>query len=190
MQLANSSHAGGYLLANLVHFGRLLRRAGIMVSSAQISDLAQGLTHIDLSKREDFFHATRGFLLNDPEKFVVITRIFDLYWSGKIEWMIDLAATTLTVDQPAEVLPDSDQSILRRESHSRQKVDDDGSQNSEETSIRATYSPIERLYRKNFTEFDPAELEIAKSIVSNLVWSLDQRLSRRKVRATKRAKDN
>jgi uncharacterized protein len=183
----NASHSQGYLLANLVHFGRLLRSAGIQVSSAQISDLARGLVHIDLSQREDVFYTMRSFLVNDPEKLDAFKRIFDLYWSGKIDLMFDLTTTGMAAGQPSEVFPDSDQSILKREYQSRQMVGDDTPQKGDETSVLGAYSPVELLHRKDFAEFDAADLELAKSIIRNLVWSLEKRLTRRKVRAAKRA---
>jgi uncharacterized protein len=179
----------GYLLANLVHFGRMLRRAGIQVNSAQIGDLARGLTFIDLSREADFFHATRGFLVHDSEKFGVYKQIFDLYWSGKIELLMNLGASQKSSmeEDTLDNLPESDQVTLRKGASPRHNSIEDAQENGRETSLNATYSPDEVLRRKDFAEFDAEELEMAKTIVTNLVCQLDQRLTRRKVRATKRA---
>ncbi len=63
----------GFFLANLLHFGRLLRRLEILVSSQQIYDLAKGVMQIDISNRDDFYHASRAFLLHDINKLQQFT---------------------------------------------------------------------------------------------------------------------
>ena len=79
----------GTLLANLLHFGRLLRQMGIAVSSQQIYELAEGIENIDISRREDFYHTTRAYLLHDIEKLDQFALAFDLFWTHQIKEILE-----------------------------------------------------------------------------------------------------
>ena len=50
-------------IPNLLIFGRLLRAAGLDVPVGSVLTLIEGLTHVDLSVREDVFHACRAVLV-------------------------------------------------------------------------------------------------------------------------------
>ncbi len=181
--------SNGSLLANLLHFGRLLRRIGIGVSSHQIFELAEGLTHINLTHRDDFYHAARSFLVHRADELDIFDRAFDLFWSQQIQFMLELSATRQqrVRGHIAKDLPDSDQIALSRKIGPDPALPDEVAEpdNTRQISLSPTYSPLEILY-KDFADLDPAELESAKQFIHHLVWQLDQRRTRRKVRTAKR----
>ena len=185
----SSSGTGGRLLANLLHFGRLLRNLDIQVSTRQIYDLAESLTYIDISKREDFFHAACGFLVHSPEQLDLFQRAFDLFWSGKFEVLMELGLAYQQRVKEQPDLPESDQPALDEDTHPHAVLPEgEGDANlSEESHFAPTYSPVELLYRKDFAEFNDDELEQAKHHIQDLFWQLEMRRSRREVRAIKRA---
>jgi uncharacterized protein with von Willebrand factor type A (vWA) domain len=191
MPMNDHPRSNGYLLANLLHFGRLLRQAGIPVSSRQIYELAEGLTHIDLTRRDDFRHTARCFLVHHAHELDTFDRAFDLFWSGQIEWRMEFgfARQRRVKEGGAEDLPESDQVVLSQKTGSDTPLpdEDDEPDSPRETRVSPTYSPLEVLLRKDFAEFTEEELETAKCLIQGLVWRLDQRLTRRRVRATKRA---
>ena len=47
--------------------------------------------HIDISSRDDFYHASRAFLLHDINKLQQFNLVFDLFWSKHIKVMIELS---------------------------------------------------------------------------------------------------
>jgi uncharacterized protein with von Willebrand factor type A (vWA) domain len=174
----------------LLHFGRLLCRVGIGVSSRQICELAEGLTYVNLARRDDFYHTTRSFLVHDPEELDVFDRAFDLFWSQQIEWMVEfgISRQQRVRDGVTENLPESDQVALSKKTSLNIALPDeeDGHNSARETNVSPTYSPLEILYRKDFADFTQEELETAKRVIHSLVWQLERRLTRRKVRAVKR----
>jgi uncharacterized protein with von Willebrand factor type A (vWA) domain len=190
MQTNNLSSPSGHLLANLLHFGRLLRQLGIGVSSRQIYELAEGLTYVNLAQRDDFYHTACSFLVHAPEELDVFDRAFDLFWSRQIKWMVDFgtARQKHLKERVTEDLPESDQVALSKKTSLNIALPDeeDGRDSARETNVSPTYSPLEILYRKDFADFTPEELETAKRVIHSLVWQLEQRLTRRKVRAVKR----
>jgi uncharacterized protein with von Willebrand factor type A (vWA) domain len=180
----------GHLLGKLLHFGRLLRQAGIAVSTRQIYELAEGLTHIDLARRDDFRHAARCFLVHHAHELDLFDRAFDLFWSQQIQFTMELglARRRRRADGLAGQLPESDQAVLNRRTGAEAPLTDeeDESDSLEEARVSPTYSPVEVLYQKDFADFTEEEIEAARRLIQRLVWRLDQRLTRRKVRAPKR----
>jgi len=185
----SSAGTGGHLLANLLHFGRLLRNLDIHVSTRQIYDLAESLTHIDISRREDFYHAACGFMVHKPEQLDLFQRAFDLFWSGKFEVLLELGLAYQQREKVQPDLPESDQPVLEEDSNPRSVLPEgEGDVNlSEDSHFAPTYSPIELLFRKDFAEFNDDELEQAKHHIQDLFLHLEMRRSRREVRAIKRA---
>ncbi len=181
----------GHLLGNLLHFGRFLRQAGIAVSTRQIYELAEGLTHIDLTRRDDFRHAARCFLVHHADELDLFDRAFDLFWSQQVQFTMELgvARQRQRVEGLAEELPASDQAVLNKRTGSEVPLADeeDESDASGETRLSPPYSPLEVLYQKDFADFTEEEIEAARHLIQRLVWRLDLRQTRRKVRAAKRA---
>jgi uncharacterized protein with von Willebrand factor type A (vWA) domain len=180
----------GHLLANLLHFGRLLRQLGIPVSSRQLVELAEGLTYIDLACRDDFYHAARCFLVHHADQLEAFDQAFDLFWSGQVQFSLEFEMARQGRARQAgatQVLPSDQPALSRATDLDPASADDEGDPASApETSLSPTYSPDEIL-RKDFADFSQEELETARRFIHSLVWNLDQRTTRRKVRAPKRA---
>jgi uncharacterized protein len=181
---------GGHLVANLLQFSRLLRRLGIPVSSQQIYELAAALAYIDLGRKEDFQNAARCFLVHDVEKQGLFDRAFDLFWTGRVEWVVEWGTGRRKVKRKQSLdLPESEERAVTGREGSRlggpeQTDEDDPGQ---ETQFSPTYSPVEILYRKDFSNYSADELEAAIRFIRSLAWRLEPRLTRRQVRAIKRA---
>src|SRR4029453_17461334 len=65
---------------NLLIFGRLLRRAGIDVHPGRMLDVMEALRHIDLSARDEVYHACRALLVHRHDQLSVFDRVFAAYW--------------------------------------------------------------------------------------------------------------
>jgi len=174
------------LLANLINFGRVLRRLGFRVSANQVADLAEGLNYISITQKKDFYHTARCIFVSDPSQIELFSRAFDLFWAGQIEWMLQfsLARRIRSEQTPEEVLsPEAEQTVTHQPSISKE-----GSilESGEETLSPASYSPDEVLRYKDFSEFDKEELEQSSRLIRDMVIHLNQRLTQRRVRANKR----
>lgn len=190
MQADNYPSIRGHLLANLLHFGRLLRKLGVGVSSQQIYELGEALSWIELARKDDFYHATRCFLVHKAEEMEVFNLAFELFWTQLFHGFIQFAIQPKKHQEEevrGELLLD-DQETLKDESGviilEPDEVDLD---TSEDEVIFGTYSPVEVLAQKDFADLSAEELEIAKHIVRKMVWQLDRLRTRRQVRAVKRA---
>lgn len=169
------------LPARLVQFGRLLRGAGLPVSSQQIVDLAQALTLIDLARADDFYFTLRSFLVHSAGERALFDRLFELFWLGQT----GLPAETSERRSSSQLL-----SPWRNE---RQPADhgepdgDDGPAGEEQDPLAVSaYSPAERLRRKEFHDYDEDDAAAARAVLLNLLWRMETRRTRRRIRSNKR----
>jgi len=179
----------GHLLANLLHFGTLLRKLGVRVSSQQIYELAEALTWIDSARKDDFYHATQCFLVHNAEELQVFRRAFDLFWTQVLQGVVqlDIQQKTAQEEEVRGGLPENDRATLKSKSGAILLEPDDVDQDtSEDLMASGAYSPVEVLAQKDFADMSAEELEIAKRIVRKMVWQLDRRRTRRQVHAAKR----
>ncbi len=180
----------GFFLANLLHFGRLLRGLEIPIGSQQIYDLAEGVRYINLTSRDDFYYAARAFLLHNIDKLDQFNLAFDLFWSKHIKVLVDLSSGQTNLHQ--EVLT---KSLEDQRTKSPEKVtatskflakDDFDTELSPEYNLRPVYSPNEVFYHKDFADLSEEELKEAKFIIRNLAWQLEKKRTRRSIRAIKK----
>jgi len=177
------------LLANLLHFGRLLRLTGIPVSSIQIIDLARAFEFLDLARKEDVYQASRSILVKNVTQFGLFDRAFRLFWLHYQEWLVDFNQVVRPVrSHPGEDgLAESDQTTLGSLQHSPAEPDQGSQDPPAESSIQGTYNALEILREKDFAFLTQEELETARQAIQNLIFEFEQRSTRRKVRAPKRA---
>src|SRR4051795_3188461 len=70
----------GALAANLLAFGRLLRRAGLPVGPNESLAAAEALTLVDIGDRRQVHAALRGVMVRRHEHFDVFDQAFLLFW--------------------------------------------------------------------------------------------------------------
>jgi len=181
----NSPNKSGELLANLLHFARLLRRMGIMVSIDQFAELSRALPHVDFTRRQVFYYTARCFLVKDRSQFELFDKAFDMFWQGRQSWMVAFGMTRQTREVKHDPLSES-RAQVRADSQQDASEDGDGDLDAD-PHVDATYSAIELLRSKTFEEFTDEELALAKAFIHSLRWHLPPRPTRRQQRAFKRA---
>jgi uncharacterized protein with von Willebrand factor type A (vWA) domain len=179
----------GNFSANLLHFGRLLRRLDIPVSSQQIFNLAEGVMNIDIARRDDFYHTARAFLLHDIDKLDQFDQAFDLFWSKHIKMLLEFSDASGKREGSGDELNDENEAQEnirnRRVAESHPLKEHIQASDSPAMQINPIYSPFEVLYRKDFSELNLDELRQAKDLIKKMVWDLNQKRTRRKIRAIK-----
>lgn len=181
----------GILVANLLHFGRMLRASGIPVSSQQIYELGEGIAQIDLSRKDDFYCTSRAFLLHDIEKIRLFNIVFDLFWSHQIKAMLEFFIGHQSSDFQSKEIIDSQSENLITQSDIDPSIDSINEEkddpNRDEAKINPMYSSMEVLYQKDFSKYNEAELLEAKKLIKKLVWQVDHQWTRRRIRSTKKS---
>lgn len=72
--------SGRALVQSLIRFGRLLRSAGLPVTTEQLTHVARALDWVDLGDREQVFLATRALLVTRREDLALFALCFARFW--------------------------------------------------------------------------------------------------------------
>ncbi len=159
------------LVANLLGFVRLLRRAGLPVSPAQGRELLQALCFVDLGKREHVFAAARSLLVVRREDLALFDALFARYFSVTVGQPPPPGRQARRPGPPAEPAF----TVATYLAFKAEKLD-------RELEVRdraGTASPAELLRQKDFAALTPEELAVLRKLLQGLSWSASLRRSRR-----------
>ncbi len=174
------------LVDNIVFFGRVLRRAGLPVTSEQIADAQRALQLTGMQSREDTRHALAALMIKKHEHAVLFDQAFDMYWQNPriAERMIKLLLPTITGRTTQNQPPQKD--LFARVAgalHTPKKKPSDprGRADEEEIKLDAamTFSSREALKHKDFETMSVAEMHEARRLLTRLHVPMPERRTRR-----------
>jgi len=173
--------ASGQFLHNLMVFGRLLRRLGLDVNPGRMIDLVQALDLIEIGRKEDFYHTTRSLLVHNREDIPLFDQAFKLFWRKPVEeWgQLDLSSMIKKKPKGPQFVPPP----LQPREETPQKENDSETSEAEERIViemTKTYSNLEVLWKKDFSDLTPQEIEAVKGMMRQITIRLGERRTRRK----------
>lgn len=68
------------LLANITHFARALRRAGLPIGPGRVRTAIEAVAATGFDRRADFYWTLHAVFVNRPEERQVFDQVFRLYW--------------------------------------------------------------------------------------------------------------
>ena len=72
--------ATGRLAENIVHFARILRRAGLRVGPRQVLDAVEAVETAGIGAREEFYWTLRATLIKRHEEHEIFDQAFHVFW--------------------------------------------------------------------------------------------------------------
>ncbi|MBC4018473.1 VWA domain-containing protein [Siccirubricoccus deserti] len=174
------SAPGAALAANILAFGRLLRRAGVPVGSTEGLAAMEALSLVDIGDRRQVHAALRAVMVRRREHFPVFDQAFLLFWRDP-EAGRNAAAMALMDGMKEQAKPPPGSRRLA-EAMAPQRPPRPPPQPPEErppVDVAMTVSERERLQTMDFEAMSAAEIAAAKSEIRKLVLSLDARPTRR-----------
>jgi len=159
----------GRITENIMHFGRVLRAAGLPVGPGKIIDAMHAVETAGISSRDDFYWTLHSVFVNRRDQREIFDQAFHVFWRNPqiLERMMSLMLPTIQSDGQAEY-----------ETPSRRLLDaffpgrgDTGDQ--EETGeiigdAAGTYSQQEILQSMDFETMSAEEIAKAKAIISRM----------------------
>jgi uncharacterized protein len=170
----------GNLLANLLLFGRLLRRLGMDVDVGRMLDLMQALEHIQIGRKNDFYYTVRSLLVHRREDLRFFDQAFELFWQKPAEEWAPVNFSELGEQPPLRKPPNRQKPIFHPSIARSPSTGQSEQSESARPQIVQTYSDVEVLRRKDFAEMNVDELKRARELIAELVWQLGARRTRRK----------
>jgi uncharacterized protein with von Willebrand factor type A (vWA) domain len=158
------------LAAHLVGFARLLKLAGFDVTSGRVIDAARALVTIDVSRREDVRLALRACFVSTVEQTALFDELFNLHWSAAEQFDPSLGL------EPEREAPPRLSNRLERGlvSLATEPSFVPGEENPAET-----YSAVDVLTTKDFSDYTDQDLRRARRMVRALAPKLATAMSRR-----------
>ncbi len=163
-------------LDNALLFTRALKAAGLPITPTQAADFCQGLTLIDIGRREQVFHAARSLLVTHREHLALFETLFNLYWRSAA-WGAGGHGQKMPV-APRHNRPREHRATLAALMAARARPADP---ELDLTDRSASYSGVELLQRKDFGAMTPEELETIKRLMEAMRWRVSLRRTRRLV---------
>ncbi len=184
MSMPPAGEASGHFLHNLVLFGRMLRKLGLDINPERLITLVKALGYVNIANKEEFYHAMRCLVVKDKDEIPVFDSAFDLFWRNPgqrgMNFQFDnLDRPSLTQPHPKKPQTAKEPSPLSKPVETIIENQDEDEELSPLLDLTQMYSAQEILRQKDFSELDPDELIAVKNLISQLIWQLGQKKTRR-----------
>ncbi len=168
------------LAANVMHFARLLRRAGLPVGPAETIAAQQALELIDLGDRGQARSALRTAMVHRHEHQEVFDQAFTLFWRDPTAAKQAAAMALLEggKQKPPERAPPASRRVAEAFAAPRERKPQAGDEPPRFDAVLTT-SDQERLQKMDFEAMGAAEISAAKAEIRRLRLQLDLRRTRR-----------
>jgi uncharacterized protein with von Willebrand factor type A (vWA) domain len=167
------SSEGGKLAHNIVHFARVLRRAGLPIGPAKVIDAINAVRAVGIERRDDFKSALAAVLVNRREHQEIFDQAFQVFWRDPyrvermLQELLQLMGGLKRVEQDRPKLSERvARALLPQASIVPRNVDQLPPE--VQADARFTVSTREVLQHKDFASMTAEELEEAKEMLQRL----------------------
>ena len=77
---ATGQEEGGHIAANIMHFARVLRAAGLPIGPGQVIDAVQAVKSTGLGRRDDFYWTLHAVFVNRRDQRELFDQAFHIFW--------------------------------------------------------------------------------------------------------------
>jgi uncharacterized protein with von Willebrand factor type A (vWA) domain len=163
----------GRLAANIMHFARTLRAAGLPVGPGRVLDAIRATETVGIGNRQDFYWALHATLVNRREQQEIFDQAFHIFWRNPR--LLERAMAMLLPQLRGSAESGEDQAEMSRrlaEALARERGGDGAGEEEQEekTEIDAvmTYSDRELLQKMDFEKMSAAEIAKAKRLIADM----------------------
>ena len=171
----------GRLAENVLHFVRVLRRAGIPVGPAKVLDALSAVEAVGLDHRTDFRAALSAVLVSRREHLPLFEQAFDLFWRDP-KLLEKIMASLLPKAHARTGDPERSPEMPARLAQAMLPLDKPKGEPDEreiELDAALTFSSREILQKKDFATMTSEELAEVRAMLARLKLPLPERIVRR-----------
>src|SRR5689334_16620690 len=94
----------GRLVANLMHFARTLRAAGLPVGPGKVIDAVQAVEEVGITDRRDFYWTLHAVFVNRPDQRQLFDQAFHVFWRNPelLKKMLGLVLPQMNIEVPQD----------------------------------------------------------------------------------------
>src|SRR5437899_1969436 len=169
MATASSARASdGRLIANLMHFARTLRAAGLPVGPGKVLDAVAAVEEVGIGDRRDFYWTLHAVFVNRADQRQLFDQAFHVFWRNPelLKKMLALVLPQMNVEAPQE----EGAEMLRRLAealHPNREAQETG-ETELDLDAAMTFSDREQLRAMDFDKMSLDELARAKAAIARL----------------------
>jgi uncharacterized protein with von Willebrand factor type A (vWA) domain len=177
------------LTANITHFARALRAAGMKVGPGKVIEAVRAVAVAGFTSRVDFYWSLHAVFVSRPEERAVFHQVFRLFWRdpGYLEHMMAMLLPSVRgVQEERQAKPAEKraaESLLDGVEREAPEMPQDG-ETRVEVDASLTMSREERLRSLDFEQMGNDEIAEAKRMLARLSLPVRPMVSRRTVAAT------
>ncbi|MBX9457209.1 MAG: VWA domain-containing protein [Rhizobium sp.] len=169
----------GRFAENIVHFGRVLRRAGLKIGPGAIRDAIDSVDAIGVGSRDEFRTALFCNFVKRHEDKAVFDEAFDIFWrvrdfEGKLIQMLSRMTPDIGAKDKPKAAASRVSEALQSERPRREEE-----RNEVEVDARFSVSKSEVLRKLDFAQMSAAELAEARRQLGRIVLPMDTVSTRR-----------
>ena len=193
--------AEGKLPANIMHFARALRAAGLALGPERVIDAVRAVEVVGITRRDDFYWALHAVLVNRRDQRELFDQAFHIFWRNPrmLENMQALTLPRLDGARGDDAAAPARRRVVEAMLGGPRHADGGGEYDDREAEPDAalTYSPREILRTRDFEDMSGDEIRQAKQAIAAMRLALaltptrrfapDARGARVDMRATLRA---
>lgn len=176
--------SNGNLAANIAHFARALRAAGLPVGPGRVADAVRAVARAGFTQRRDFYWVLHACFVSRPEHRAVFRQIFQMYWRDP-----NYLDHVMAILMPAMRRLEEERAPRSAERRAAEALLD-GAQTPEldttevmeaeiEVDVSQTWSSEEKLKAMDFEQMSTAEIAQAKRLISKITLPVRPIVSRR-----------
>ncbi|MEH6726125.1 MAG: VWA domain-containing protein, partial [Hyphomicrobiales bacterium] len=173
---ASRAIGSGHFADNIVHFARVLRRAGLSVGPSRIVDAVRAVELSGIERRDDLFWVLHSVCVSRHDHHAVFEAAFEMFWRSGHNMRNESAFTDTqeTPKKPAAAAARVAQAMPQHDAPIPADLQVDV-----EVDATATMSNEEVLAAKDFAQMSADELNEAKRAVASMVLPVAKVKTRR-----------
>jgi uncharacterized protein with von Willebrand factor type A (vWA) domain len=164
------SSDGGRLLANIMHFARVLRAAGLPIGPGTVLDAVNAVRAVGVADREDFYWTLHAVFVNRSPHRELFDQAFHVFWRNPrlLERMMSMILPSFGYPEGAP-----QQALRRRLGEAlaggiAAEADQEPPATEVERDAALSWSAREALQQKDFEQMSSEEIARAKSAVARM----------------------
>ncbi len=163
---------GSKLLPNIMHFGRVLRAAGLPIGPGKVLDAVNAVRKVGVTDRRDFYWSLHAVFVNRRDQHELFDQAFHIFWRDPrlLERMMGLVMPEIPGEEPPEEAEPPSRRLL--EAMSPEREGDGESEDDKEPEIEVeaamTASVNELLQKTDFEDMSTEEMTRAKAAITRM----------------------
>lgn len=167
------SNTGGRLAENIMHFARVLRRAGLPLGPGKVIDAVRAVEVAGIRRRDDFYWTLHSVFVNRRDQRDLFDQAFHVFWRNPklLEKSLSLLLPKVEVppDEEKKAKPASQRLAEAMFPNAGERPPRQTDEEEVEVDMTLTWSDRERLSALDFEKMTNAEIAAAKQAMARLV---------------------